>query len=256
MSSHINNSISKEFQKLVKETDEGKLTKEEALARSYALREKPNNPEDISIENIDSTFDFLNNEEYLDEVYRENERKEELIRQTQKENKRLQAELDRRDKIDKERDAKEQVEREQRERIKIEHEFNQQKTNYILSQWKNERKKKTKDLLFIGTVIFFTFCVIFSGIALKLNKNLSTWLESLGNGQYLIWAIYALILTTELLGRSYFFNKERMLNGWIFFRSLFKYSVYKSNYNRKSEEEFIANNKQNPVANTQYSKKR
>jgi len=112
LSSQISSSLSKEYDKLVKEKKEGKLTDEEAIERSYSLREKPNLPNEITADNIESTFDFLNNEDYLKNVYQEKIRKEELIKETLQKNIDLQKEIERRDKIDKEREEKENLKKE------------------------------------------------------------------------------------------------------------------------------------------------
>jgi len=231
LSSHIHSSLSKEFQKLVKDTEEGKLTKEEALSRSYALREKPNKPEDITIEKINSALDFLNNDEYFEEESREKERKDELLRELQKKNEELQAEINRRDEIER------KIEKEKKEK-----EFNNRKTNYVSTQWKIVRKKKIKELCFLVLVVFLVFFTIFLGIMLKANKDLDSWMKGLGKYQYLVWIGYALLVAIELIGRAYFIQKERVVNGWLFFCSLFKYKKLKSKYKDKFEKDFVDKN--------------
>lgn len=174
IASQINYSMSKEFDKLVKETDDGKLTKEEALERSYALREKPNLPGEINETNIDSTFEFLNNDSYLDNIYREKERKDELIKETQKQNLELQAELERRDKIDEERKEKERLELE--EKILVEkknkyenslNEYNRKNDNYCEANFSISLKELKKHFWKFFLFVLITIVLIFILVSLR-----------------------------------------------------------------------------------------
>ena len=107
LSSHLNNSISQGYYHLQEEVKNGKLSKDEALQRSYEFRIRPNKPEEINVNNVDSSFNFLNNETYFEDLHREKERKEMLLAETQTKNEELQRELDRRNEIEKERERRE-----------------------------------------------------------------------------------------------------------------------------------------------------
>ncbi len=93
LSSILNQSVYQEYNKLQKQVKDGSLSREDAIERSYELREKPNKPEEITIENIDSSLDFLNNDSYFEDLYREKEKKEIVLQQTLKQNDELQNEI-------------------------------------------------------------------------------------------------------------------------------------------------------------------
>ena len=171
LSSQINSSLSKEYDKLVEETKSGKLSEEEALERSYALRDKPNLPMEITSENVDSTFDFLNNEDYLQNIYQEKIRKDQLIEETQRQNQELQKELERRKKIDKEREEKEreelQKQKQEEKRVKYKEQTQEYENNlniYCSQEW-NRTSKVMKwhfwqYLIFIAVAVFVIFILV------------------------------------------------------------------------------------------------
>ena len=215
LSSHINNSISNEYQKLVKETDDGKLTKDESLARSYSLREKPNKPEDITKINIDSTFDFLNNEDYFEEVYREKERKEELLKTTQKMNEELQAEINRRDELDRKKEFEE-----------IQLNYNLRKESYINDNWKNTKKRNWKDLRWLIFVILLNIILVVSATILTSSTGLKNWVSEFGIFQIITIILYAIIIVFDVIGSKYLFNKDNFKNGWNWFIIIIRKKSY------------------------------
>jgi len=171
ISSHINNSMSKEFDQLVKDTEQGRITKEEALARSYALREKPNLPVEITSENIDETFDFLNNENHLADIYQEQIKKDELVKETQQRNIELQQEIERRDRKDREREEKKKKELEDKKQAEKKKKFNndisvynEKLTDFCYAQWQKLSKEKKwhfcKYLIFIIIAIILIFTLV------------------------------------------------------------------------------------------------
>lgn len=171
ISSHINNSMLKEFDQLVADTEQGKITKEEALARSYALRSKPNLPIEVTHENIDETFDFLNNENHLADIYQEQIKKDELVKKTQQRNVELQQEIERRDVLDKQREEKERKEREDEKRAddkkKFAEEidtFKQNLNSDITNRWRQEFSNAKwhfwKYLIFVAIAVALIFILI------------------------------------------------------------------------------------------------
>lgn len=227
IASQLNNTISHEYQKLVKESKDGHLTNEEAHERSYALREKPNKPEDISIENIDTSMEFLHSDDYLEDFYREKEKKEAIFRETSKKNEELLLELQRRDELDRNREIEER-------RKQLESE----KADYIIEEWSKLKKMNNRNFLFILTVFLLNFILVFSPILLKVNKLINDWIISIGNFQYLLWIPYAVIITIEILGRSYLFNKDKIKNGWLWFTMIFSKKEY-FNYRETKKQLFI-----------------
>lgn len=253
IASHINNSMSKEFDQLVKDTEQGKISKEDALARSYALREKPNLPIEITSENIDETFDFLNNESHMENIYQEQIKKDELIKETQKQNQELQEEIERRNKIDREREEREKAEllkKEQEEkRTKYEEDFQEYKNNlndYCLGEWdKSVAIKKWhfwKYLIFIAVAI----AVIFLLVALR-DKALGLFGIPITEESKLFYAGFVTIvgfLATAI--RSFFDTKNILVGIRLVFSKKYRermkndsYSEYETAYKKIEKEPIL-----------------
>jgi hypothetical protein len=58
LAKHISQNVSKAYQELKKQYEEGSISKEIMAARMLALREKSEKPEDISIDNVENELDF------------------------------------------------------------------------------------------------------------------------------------------------------------------------------------------------------
>ena len=215
LSSQLNQSVFQEYSKLQKQIKEGSLTKDEAMERSYELREKPNKPEDITIETIDSSLDFLTNDFYFEDIFREKEKKDIILKETLQKNEELQKEIERRDEI--ERQKKLDLEEEQR---------NIDKTNFVNDRWIEFEFAKRSDLLYAVKVILLTILPIFIGFIIEGNKSLNRLVECLGNNQYFLWGFLTLVFLAELLGRSYLFNKEKVKSGWHWLNTLLSSSKY------------------------------
>ena len=248
ISSHINNSMSKEFDQLTKDTEEGKISKEEALARSYALRTKPNLPIEVTHENIDETFDFLNNENHLADIYQEQIKKDELVKDTQRQNIELQNEIERRDKIDRERVEKENIELEKRRQKEKEElfnievsKYNTKLTDFCEDAWKSIYKEKKwhfwKYLIFILIAIF----VIFTFVSLRdfiLNfMNIQVTEES----KLYYAGIVSVIGFIATAIRSFFDTKNILVGLQLLFCKEFRIK-YKAIIYLKSKNEFQINN--------------
>ncbi len=216
LSSHLTNGISKSYENLLAEKKSGKLTDEEAIARSYSLREKPNTPEEITIDNLDDTLDFILNEDYLENFYREKVRKEQLLETTQKEKIELELAL-------KTYKDKEQNEKEQAELIK----YNQRKENFTNKSWSTHIKSNNKDLLLLFGIAILTFGLIAVPFFIGLSKDLKEWFLKFQNLQILAICIYLLLATIDILGSRYLYKKDKISNGWSWFKNLFSYTAYK-----------------------------
>lgn len=203
LSSHISNSVALGYEKLVKEVKDGKLTKQEALERSYVLRDKPNAPEGITHENIDSSLDFLNNDEYLEDFFREKARKETQLEDVLKEKDVLKAELDRRN----EKEAQEKKDKELNKR-------KEKKKLFVEEEIEKIKKERWSQFSFLLLIIFFNSFLAVFGIIYGVSTNFKNWLAEFGLMQNLLIGFYALLIVIEIIGRTYIFNKEKIANGW------------------------------------------
>lgn len=224
LSAQLNTSISEAYHKLQDQYKAGLLSKEEAIERSYELREKPSKPEDITTENIDSSLDFLNNEDYFEYLVRENEKRETIFRAMKKDKEKLLKEIQRRDELD-----RQNKESENKQRLEFE------KSKYINKRWDDEQYKLRNNLKYFLKVSTLTFLPIFTAIFLKVNQPINLWIESLGNHQWWIWGILIFSFLIEILGRSYLFEKDKVKNGWDWFCAVFS----KRQYNKIREEKIL-----------------
>jgi hypothetical protein len=209
LSSHLTSNVSAGYKKLLEDTKSGKLTKEEALQRSYEFRERPNRPEDINIENVESSLEFLNNESYFEDLFREKERKEALLSETQTKNEELQNEINRRDKI--EADSKQKLNEE---------EYDKEKASYVNTEWGKVKRNQNSDLLFSTIVFLLNLAIAISAVILTSTTKLKNWISEFGIWQIALIVFYALIIVIEIFGSKYIFNKEKLKNGW-FWLTLF-----------------------------------
>jgi hypothetical protein len=203
LSAQLNQTVSKEFDKLQLQFKDGTLTKEEALERSYVLREKTATPEQMTPESLDHSLAFLNNDEFFEDYYREKEKKHMDLIEVSEERDKLKAEIGRLNEIERTRIENAQI---------LVHES--EKRKYTEQKWKEYRLIRWKDFRYFLFVYFITFLPIFITLFLKGNKNTNDQIETLGANQNWIWGGLAIIFVIELLGRSYLFNKEKVKRGW------------------------------------------
>jgi hypothetical protein len=216
LSSHLTNGISKSYENLLADKKSGKLTDEEAIARSYSLREKPNTPEEINIDNLDDALDFILNENHLEDFYREKVRKEQLLETTQKEKEELELALQ----------SYKDKEQQEIERIK-KVEFDKRKSDYVNNSWREHKKSNNMDLLLLFTITILTFGLIAVPFFIGLSKELKDWFLQFQSWQILIIIVYLFLATIDILGSRYLYKKDKISNGWNWLKNLFNYSEYK-----------------------------
>lgn len=212
LSSHINQSVYQEYTNLQQKISEGLLDKEEAAEIYLNLKEKTNKPEEVTINNLDKSLDFLSNETFFADFYREKQQKEKQYSQLQIELAELKAEKEAREKAESERRLEERR-----------NNYNLEKNIYVEDKMESFIKEQNSNLLYFLRVTFQTVLPVFIGFYLKVNKELSNWIEDLGDKQYFIWGGLSLVILIEILGRSYLFNKDKIKSGWIWLKLIFLY---------------------------------
>lgn len=203
LSSQLNQTVFQEYNKLQRQFKDGILTSEEAMERSYLLREKPNKPEEITAENVEASLSFLNTESYFEDMAREKEKKEMVLKEILSKNQELQKEIDRRDGLEWLNELKQK-----KEQLEI------KKTSYAEKRWKEYRRNQSNAFFYFLMVFILTILPIVIGFILKGCKSLSDWLQRLDNNQIWIWGILVLVFLIELFGRAYIFDKMKIKNGW------------------------------------------
>lgn len=227
LSSHLTNGISISYENLLADKKSGKLTDEEAIARSYSLREKPNTPEEINIDNLDDALDFILNENHLEDFYREKVRKEQLLETTQKEKEELELALQ----------SYKDKEQQESDRIK-KVEFDQRKSEYVNNTWREHKKSNNKDLFLLFTITILTFGLIAVPFFIGLSKELKEWFLQFESWQLFIIIVYLFLATIDILGSRYLYKKDKISNGWNWSKNLFNYSEYKETKMENFENDY------------------
>lgn len=221
LSAQCNQNISQQFSKLQKQFREGEFTKEEALERSYVLREKTSFPESMTSETIESALEFLNSEEFFENYFRDKTQRELEIEQLIHERDEFKGIIDERIELE-----------QQKTRLQEQQQYEQRENEYVQQQWSLNTNQAKKDIGYSCRVLIITFLPIILTIIIKVCKPLNDYVESFGANQWYFWGFLAIIQLLELFGRAYLFNKDRVKLGWN--RLLLNFNSQK--YNEKKNE--------------------
>lgn len=236
ISSHINSSISKSYDELHHKFKNKELTEEQAIELSHAYKEKPNTPELITTDNIDTSLAFLDDDNFIEDYFREKTRRETEFQNTVKEKEELEKQLNAYKKKEEE-ELKKERERKLADQQKIANEkLEKKRTFFSKMEWKKYRKVCYSDLYYMLFVMLITILPIGIGLFLKLYSPLDNWMNTIGDYKLIIWGFLVLIFLIELFGRSFIFNKEKVKSGWTFLTILT--TKYKS-FKKSMLEEFI-----------------
>ncbi|TXD53090.1 hypothetical protein [Polaribacter sp. IC063] len=230
ISSHLNTSLTQEYYKIQSDYKSGKITESEASSLNLAFRETPSSPEKITFENIDSSLDFLFDDNIQENILRERTKNEELLSNTIEEKNELEKRL--------QKFEQQEFEKEEKERIEA---LEKAKENFASNEWATHRKFKFKEMKYFLRVTFVTVLPIVLGLIFKIIKPINNYIESLGEYKYFVWGGLILIFFIETFGRSYIFNKTKVKNGWLWLKTFSsgnygeykeqKIIEYKKNYN-------------------------
>lgn len=218
ISSLLNSSLTGEYEKILQQNKNGKLTREEALERSFALRERQIKPEDLSPENISNSLEFILNDDYLDTFYREKEKKDELLKKTMREKDSISEELGKYKEREKQKEISDQQSK-----------FEKDRDAEVNIKWKTIKRKNWKNLRLLTLVFSTNFLIAITTLVLKSVGSLNNWLIQIGYKQLFIWIPFAIIVAIEVIGRAYLFDKERLKNGWQWLRIILNRDRYFSN---------------------------
>jgi hypothetical protein len=242
ISSHISTSLSEKYDELNKKIKDGSLTKEQVVELYNLYKKKPLLPESIDSTNIDDTLSFLYDDNFIENILRENAKKEQKHKETEKENKSLKDELayyKQQEKEKAEKEAKQKLEKQEKEsKERIEKESNE----YAESEWKKSEKVHRKNTCYMIFVFLISLLPISIGLILSICQSIKTYLNSLSeNYLYIIIVFVILLYVIEGFGNKYIFDKEKIKNGW-------KYLFYHKRIEKEELERFknaYINNQEN-----------
>lgn len=239
ISSHISTSLSEKYDELNKKIKDGSLTKEQAVELNDLYKKKSLLPENIDSTNIDDTFDFLNDDTFLENFLREKSKQEQKQQETEEENKSLKEEVafykkqeqERKEIEEKKKKGKEEKER----REKIEKESNE----YAKKEWSNYEKSHRKNVRYMIFVFLISLLPISIGLVLSICQSIKNYLNSITENSLLFIILGVIILyMIEGFGSKYIFDKEKIKNGW---KYLFKHKTIKKDEIEKLKDDYIDN---------------
>lgn len=252
ISSHLKTKVAKAYDKINKDVETGKITKELAKEYNHEYRKKAIGPEDVKIENIGETIDFILEENDYEFFAREKAEKERIIEQSQDENTKLKEEveqlkltieLDRLEKLAKEeREEEEKRTKEKQEKDRIKHEkLNIAKEQYASKMWKKEWKIGWTNIFILIAFFVCSIIGIFLTILATNDKLQSKCIQLFINDVNMVYDNYIwtigvvaiLIFIIEVI--LICINKNRIKNGFRWFKHLFN-----TNY-KNQQKEFYKN---------------
>jgi len=248
IASHINTSLSEKYDELNKKVKDGSLTKEQAVELNNLYKKKSLLPENIDSSNIDDTFEFLNNDTFLENFLREKSKQEKKQQETEAENKSLKEKIALLEKQNKEREQSEEKRKNEEQKVKEKQKLEQQEkekkeriekesNEYALHQWRTVRKGYCKNTIFMFIVFLLALIPISVGLSLSIYKPLKDWVDSISENHLLIIVILVVgLYAIEGLGYKYIFDKEKVKNGW---KYLFKYKTIKKDEIQKLKNDYI-----------------
>ena len=252
IASHISTSLSEKYDELNKKVRDGSLTKEQAVELNDLYKKKSLLPENIDYTNIDDTFNFLNDDTFLENFLREKSKQEKKQQETEAENKSLKEKITLLEKQNKEREQAEEKrkkeEQKAREKQKLEQQERERKdriekesNEYAIDQWNIARKGYCKNTIFMFIIFLLTLIPISIGLSLSIYKPLKDRIDSISENYLLIIVIIVIgLYAIEGLGYKYIFDKEKVKNGW---KYLFKHKTIKKNEIEKFKKDYIKRNK-------------
>jgi hypothetical protein len=229
LAAHLKTSVSEGYHKLVEDVKSGKLSQEEAIERTYEFRQKSMRPEDITLENVDNTLDFLHEETFFEDLFREKQRKDELLTETQQRLLELEQEIKNRD----EAKAQELVLIRSKEVAKM-------KAEYAVIQWKKHTTSNNRDLFYMLGAYFPEALMVFFALTAKGIHPIDTYLAALGSKQIYFYIVLSLLFGLAVFLRSHIYNKPRIVNGFKWLGKLLKlsYKQYKKAYQEQMENSY------------------
>lgn len=225
ISSHLQNSVVEKFDEFAKKVKNKELSEEEIKIYNLELKSKIANPEKIAIDIVDSSLDFLENDDYLNRAYEENLLKDKKLEEQKQ---KLQYFID-----------KENLEKLKEKEDLLESE----KLKWSEKRAQNDRKTNNKNLqYFFKCLIPELMIIIITVVTFRIN-SITEWLKTISdNITILFWLLLVVLLLISQFIKSNFIDKTKIIEGWKILKSYKYYSsdkyikdrifYHKSNYKK------------------------
>lgn len=244
LSSRLNLSVSKKYDKLQLQFKNGEITEDEALNYSYELRNIPNVPEDINSDTIDNSLSFLNDDNFYDNIYRERESESRKIQDLTKRNKELELENAELEVTKTKLKAYEEHEKEEKRNKKLK-EFNIKAEEYAIKQWEQKWITLKKDFYYLIKVFIPEYIFTLVLVMVKFELPIISQFLDLFKSKYsklVVILIIALIIVFDIYTKKYYVNSSRMRKGGLFIKSLFRKKKLRIDSIEDFKNQFIEDN--------------
>jgi hypothetical protein len=224
ISSYTNSTIAREYHEINKQFRDGRLTEEDVVRLNIELKEKTNVPEYVNENNIDDTLDFLKDDNFIENIKRENERKSTKLNELEQ------------------RVA--EYERIEKEKLNIEiNNANEIRYKEIaLIEWNRDKEKGWKSFCYFGIIVVLNAFLAILAFLFTFNSDLKSWLMELNYIQKAVGGIYILAILIEILGSKYIFNKAKILEGYEWALGMFSLSKRKESHLKSTMEKLRDSN--------------
>jgi hypothetical protein len=219
LSSYTNNSIAREYFKVSKQYKEGLLNKEDVVRLNIELREKNNVPEDINAQNIEETLSFLKDENFIENLKRENERKHTRLVD-------LETKLAVYERND-----------DEKAKVKLEQETNKIRLALANKAWNAYLNNGFEASRYFGFILFLNLLLASLAIIFTFHQTSKTWLMKFESGQIVVIVLYILFILLEVFGSKYIFNKSKILAGYNWVINIFSLKQLKDKFINNAIEE-------------------
>lgn len=230
LSTYISKDFLRYYEEICQEYKNGELTEEKVGLLIQELRNKPQIPDDISEKNIDDTLAFIQNKDFIENVYRENSLKSQKLKEQDEE-------LKNKDDIIKNKDRELEKYRTEERKKKIEGEA----MEFAQNEWKRYFKRVFKDL--VCFVVFVIIDVIL--LLLTICGGLFAFTEKIGVYIPRIWMVILIVIFIGfvLFQRYHWKDKKCFINVRSFIKNTLKERFhYKKTYLNTSKDNYIQQN--------------
>lgn len=216
LSNYINKSIEDRYNETKEKFKRGDISQENLILLKKELENESKNPEDITFENIDSTFEFLTDDNYLDKVIRENSHKDDKLKSFRIENEKLK------------------IYKEKNETLKKKKQLNKKAKEYAQEEWKKKQKEDRQNICYF--VIWLSINIIIFGLGLA--GGIFTIAQQFGLPDWLSWMGLTLLIPLGIFQKCKM-DFDKFKAGGKTIRKYMNYKKYKIRTLIKSKDSFL-----------------
>lgn len=223
LSSHLQNSVIDKYDEFSEKIKNKQLNEDQIKLFNLELKSKIANPEKIVTDTIDSSLDFLEDDDYLNKAFEESLLKNLKIEEQQK---MLDHFIE-----------KDRLEKEQRDKELFKNKQNQ----WAIETYNEERKRQKNVVLYFFISLIPEFIIVLISIVLFRIESFQDFLKHFSKGySFIFWILILFIVLTANYIKSNFINKDKVKDGWHIIKTPYTFifkkdkskliNFYKENY--------------------------